>query len=130
MEIKPPLDPQPIPYIVTEPEVWSVKEITPIKTVAKPKVYSVDLDNTLSIGSAWTCEDCENLEPRLDVIEKINELAEHNFVVIHTARRHSLYLPTIKWLEKHHVNYQALRFGKMPADIIFDLDAVNRVEDL
>ena len=109
----PKIDPQPIPY-----------------EIAKPKVYSVDLDNTLSVGSAWTCDECETLEPRLDVIEKINELAERNFIVIHTARRHGLYQSTIKWLEKNGVKYHAVRFEKMPCDQIFDLDAINRVEDL
>ena len=96
----------------------------------RPKVYSCDLDNTLSIGSAWTCDECETLEPRQDAIDKINELYEHNFIVIHTARRHGLYGSTIKWLERNGVRYHALRFEKMPCDIIFDLDAVNRVEDL
>jgi hypothetical protein len=96
----------------------------------KPKVYSVDLDNTLSVGSAWTCDECETLEPRQDAIDKINELYEHNFIVIHTARRHGLYGSTIKWLERNGVRYHALRFEKMPCDIIFDLDAINKVEDL
>jgi uncharacterized HAD superfamily protein len=96
----------------------------------KPKVYSVDLDNTLSVGSAWTCDECETLPPRQDMIDKVNELSEMNFIVIHTARRHGLYQSTIKWLEANHVRYHAICMAKMPADKIVDIDVINRVEDL
>jgi hypothetical protein len=96
----------------------------------KPKVYSVDLDNTLTIGSAWTCDECEALPPRQDAIDRVNSLAEKNFIVIHTARRHGLYQSTIRWLEANHVRYHAISMAKMPCDRLFDLDAVNKVEDL
>jgi len=96
----------------------------------KPKVYSIDIDNTLTVGSAWTEEECLTLEPRLDVIARVNELYGTNFIIIHTARRHELYLNTIKWLNKHNVRFHAVSFEKMPCDQIFDLDAINRLEDL
>jgi len=98
--------------------------------VVRPKVYSVDLDNTLSIGSAWTSDECENLPPRQEAIDKINQLSEMHFIVIHTARRHGLYQSTVRWLEKNGVRYHAISMGKMPCDKLFDLDAINRVEDL
>ena len=113
-------------------ECWKLAKSTdPIPyEMAKPKVYSIDLDNTLSIGSAWTCDECETLPPRQDMIDKVNELSEMNFIVIHTARRHGLYQSTIKWLEANHVRYHAICMAKMPADKIVDIDVINRVEDL
>lgn len=96
----------------------------------KPKVYSIDIDGTLTKTTAWTAQDCLDAEPRLDVIERVNELYHHNFIIIHTARRHELYLNTIKWLNKHNVRFHAVSFEKMPCDQIFDLDAINRLEDL
>lgn len=114
MKIKPPaIDPQPIPY-----------------EIAKPKVYAVDLDGTLSLDSCWTAEDIENSRPNTELIERINDLYQNNFIIIHTARRHELYLPTINWLGKHGVRYHATRFEKLPCDQIVDLDSVNRIEDL
>ena len=113
-------------------ECWKLANSTePIPyEIVKPKVYSVDLDNTLTVGSAWTVDECENIEPREDAIRKINEIAEKNFVIIHTARRYTLARATMEWLDRNGVKYHAVRFGKMPCDVIFDLDAVNRVEDL
>lgn len=96
----------------------------------KPKVYSIDIDGTLCFDSAWTSEGCLAGKPRTEVIKKVNELHKSNFIIIHTARRHELYLPTIKWLNKHDVRYHAIRMDKMPADIIFDLDAINDLSKL
>jgi histidinol phosphatase-like enzyme len=96
----------------------------------RPLVYSVDLDGTLAIGSAWTCDECESLEPNQAAIDRVNELSEKHFIIIHTARRHGLYQSTVRWLEANHVRYHAVAFAKMPCDRLFDLDAINKVEDL
>ena len=93
--------------------------------MSKPRVYSIDIDGTLTMTTAWTEEDCLSVEPRPEVIAKINELSLKNFIVIHTARRHELYLPTIKWLSTHNVKYHAIAMGKMPCDVIYDEDAIN-----
>lgn len=98
--------------------------------MAKPRVYSVDIDGTLTKTSAWTEEQCLTVEPRPEVIAKINELSKTNFIVIHTARRHELYLATIQWLNTHGVRYHAISMGKMPCDVIFDLDAINDYQKL
>jgi uncharacterized HAD superfamily protein len=113
MEILPEIEPMPIPY-----------------EIPKPRVYSIDLDNTLSIGTAWTSDEALSLEPREEVIEKVNNLYHTNFIVIHTARRHELYPATVRWLEKNGVRYHAIRMEKMPSDVIVDLDVVTKVEDL
>jgi hypothetical protein len=90
----------------------------------------VDLDGSIVKGTCWTAEACENAEPNLPLIAKVNEMYKDHFIVIHTARRHELYYPTIKWLNKHNVRYHASRFEKLPCDTLIDLDAINRVEDL
>lgn len=96
----------------------------------KPKVYSIDVDGTLTLDSCWTDDEVLNAKPNKEAIEKVNELYQHNFIVLHTARRHELYYPTVLWAEKHGVRYHAVRFEKMPCDELFDLDAINRVGDL
>lgn len=88
------------------------------------------MDGTLTVNTAWTSEDCLTVEPRQEVIDKINELAMSNFIVIHTARRHELYVNTIKWLNKHNVKYHAIRMEKMPCDVFYDSDAVNDLSKL
>ena len=113
MEIKPEIEPMPIPY---EP--------------VRPKVYLVDVDGTLTKGCAWDDESIRNAEPNQEMIDKINQLHEKNFIVIHTARRHERYLATIDWLTKNGVRYHAIRMEKCPGDYIVDCDARKKVEDL
>lgn len=96
----------------------------------KPKVYSIDIDGTLTNSSAWTEEECLNAEPNLIMINKVNELHALNFIIIHTARRHELYIATIAWLNKYEVRYHAIRMEKLPCDIIVDLDSVNDINKL
>lgn len=97
----------------------------------KPKVIAVDFDGTLTTGTSWTEEDCLNAEPRLDVIEKLNELSKTNFIIIYTARREHLYHASMSWIRKHNVQYHATNFGtKMPCDQLLDLDAINDIGKL
>ena len=98
--------------------------------VKRPVVVSVDLDGTLAKSTSWTADDCLNAKPNLPLIEKINEMYKDNFIVIHTARRHELYYPTIKWLDKNNVRYHSVRFEKMPCDILIDFDAITKLEEL
>jgi len=93
-------------------------------------VYSIDIDGTLTTESAWTEEECLTVKPNIQNIEKVNELYKKHFIVIHTARRHELYLNTIRWLEMNGVRYHAVRFEKMPADFIFDIDAITDADFL
>ncbi len=89
------------------------------------KIYSIDIDGTLTKDTAWDAEGCLNAEPRTEAIKRVNELSLKNFIIIHTARRHELYLPTIEWLNKNNVRFHAVSFGKMPCDQIYDEDAIN-----
>jgi uncharacterized HAD superfamily protein len=98
--------------------------------LTKPRVYLVDIDGTLTKGCAWDDDSILSAEPNQEMIDKVNELHERNFIVIHTARRHERYLATVKWLAKNNVRYHAIRMEKCPGDLIVDLDAVNKVEDL
>jgi uncharacterized HAD superfamily protein len=98
--------------------------------IPKPKVYLVDIDGTLCKGVCWDDDSILKAEPVKEMIDKVNELHERNFIVIHTARRHERYLATVKWLAKHDVRYHSLRFEKCPGDFIVDADAITKVEDL
>jgi hypothetical protein len=93
------------------------------------KVIAVDVDGTLTKGTAWNVEDAINAEPRWEVIEKINKLHKNNFIVIHTARRDDMYQATKDWLDMHGVKYQTIATEKMVADIYID-DKALRPEEI
>lgn len=85
-------------------------------------VICVDVDGTLCNENAWTEAGVASATPRWDIIKKVNDLYDHNFIVIYTARRPKLYFETIKWLWKHGVMFHALACGqgKCPADLYID----------
>ena len=87
-------------------------------------VIAVDMDKTLTKTSIWHRTDPEPA-PNQVMIDIINELYKSHFIVIHTARRHSLYDVTIDWLRKHKVNYHAICMNKMSADAYIDDKAFN-----
>uniref|UniRef100_A0A6M3JTX5 Polynucleotide kinase n=1 Tax=viral metagenome TaxID=1070528 RepID=A0A6M3JTX5_9ZZZZ len=94
----------------------------------KAKVVGVDFDGTLSEGECYTNDEVLKAIPRLDVIEKVNELSKTKFIVIFTARRIHLAEASIRWLNHHEVQYQAISFQKTPCDILID-DKVMNVDD-
>ena len=93
------------------------------------KVIAVDVDGTLTKGTAWNAEDAINAEPRMEIIEKVNKLYKSNFIVIHTARRDDMYQATKDWLSMYGVKYHAIAMEKMAADFYFD-DKALRPEEL
>ena len=94
-----------------------------------PQVIAVDLDKTLTLETAWHPEDVVKGQPNQKIIDWVNEQYKTNFIVIYTARRHSLYQETVKWLSAHNVSYHAIRMEKMPADRYVD-DLAIRPEEL
>ena len=95
----------------------------------RKKVILVDVDGTLCTGICWTPEECLVAVPRLDVIKKINKIAEEAFIVIYTARRNHLIPATLEWLHKNGVHFQAISNNKISGDLMIDDIALN-VEDL
>lgn len=87
-------------------------------------VIAVDVDNTLTLDTAWNATECLAAKPNRKVINHINKLYESNFIVIHTARRHNLYEATVQWLNANGVKYHAICMGKMPADMYIDDRAI------
>jgi uncharacterized HAD superfamily protein len=94
----------------------------------KALVVSVDMDGTLCEGECYTEDEVLKAIPRLDVIEKVNELSKTKFIVILTARKIGLAKATIQWLNHFEVDYQAISFQKMPCDILID-DKVLNIDD-
>jgi hypothetical protein len=90
----------------------------------------VDLDDTLCYGVAWTPEECLKCEPRLDVIAKVNELYKTKLIIIYTARQDNLYESSVKWLKDNGVKFHAVNFGTKVPGVLFDLDVINKLEDL
>lgn len=84
------------------------------------KVIAVDLDGTLCLGTAWDEESARNAEPRTEIIEKVNQLFEKNFIVIYTARRDHLLPSSLEWLRRNNVRYHAISNLKVGAELYLD----------
>lgn len=80
-------------------------------------ILCVDVDGTLTKTVCWTPEECEEAEPRQDVIDRVNEVALTSFIVIYTARRDLLIPSTLRWLRKHNVTFHAISNNKCPTDM-------------
>lgn len=39
----------------------------------KPKILNVDIDNTLTIGNAWTPEECLKAKPRPEIVDLLSK---------------------------------------------------------
>jgi len=94
------------------------------------RVIAVDLDGVLCKGDYWGEGNPEPIEENIKII---NQLALKYFIVIHTARRYEWAEHTLKWLKKSGVNYHAIHFEKMPADLYIDdklttLDDINKLK--
>jgi len=88
------------------------------KAGTKCLVIAVDIDGVLCSGEMWDCH--EEPKPLKENIEKVNRLYAQHFVVLYTARRIELAESTLNWLLKHGVRYHAIRFEKMPFDLLLD----------
>ncbi|MFC1682572.1 HAD hydrolase family protein [Nanoarchaeota archaeon] len=92
--------------------------------IQERKVIVIDLDGTLcKIKKEW--QRYENVEPNLEVIEKLREYKEKGFyIIIHTGRNMRTFEGNIgkinavtlkiihKWLDKHNVPYDEIIIGK------------------
>ena len=90
----------------------------------KPEVLLIDVDGTLTKETCWTDYECISATPDQEAIDWVNKMYESNFIVIYTARRNCLYIPTLRWLERHGVKYHSVKFEKVPGKIV-DRDAIN-----
>ncbi len=90
-----------------------------------PRVIAVDMDGTLCKDVCWTSQECLDAEPNQRLIDKVNRLAETEFILIYTARRYNLCEATLKWLDKHLVRYNAISFRKANADLYIDDKMIN-----
>jgi uncharacterized HAD superfamily protein len=88
------------------------------------QVLGCDMDGTLCTGDCYTPEEAEKAVPRNDIIDKINELSKHNFIVIWTARRDFMIPATLKWLRKNGVTFHAISNNKTPFDCFCDDRAI------
>ena len=96
-----------------------------MQSAMKRKVIAVDLDGVLCEGAAWTVEEVPAMKPREDVIKKVNELYEMNFVVIYTARRDPLIPATLEWLRRNNVRFHAFSNIKIGAEQYIDDRAIS-----
>jgi uncharacterized HAD superfamily protein len=80
-------------------------------------IICIDVDGTLTQSQCWTPEECEEAEPRYEVINRVNEAYQKHFVIIYTARRDILIPATLKWLRKYGVMFHAISNNKIPTDV-------------
>jgi uncharacterized HAD superfamily protein len=91
------------------------------------KVLAIDIDNTLTLDTAWTPKDCLKAKPNQEVIDVVNRLYKTNCIIIYTARGEEMRNATEYWLKKHKVRYHAIRMDKMPCDLLLDDKGVNNI---
>lgn len=97
--------------------------------MSKGRVICVDIDGTLARGVAWNEVDCLSAEPNLELIARIAEMYQSNYIIIHTARRDNLIPATLEWLRRNNVRYHAISNLKSPADLYID-DKALRPEEM
>jgi len=83
-----------------------------------PKIYAIDIDETLCKEVCYTPEQCLKATPIQKTIDKVNNLK--GLIIIYTARKDFLIESTIKWLKRVGVEYHAISNKKIPADYYVD----------
>ena len=93
------------------------------------KNIGLDFDETLCEECCFTVDDVRNATPRKDFIKKCNELYDHNFIIIYTARRDHLIAESLEWLRRNGVKYHAFSNIKVPLDCYID-DKALHIDDI
>jgi len=91
---------------------------------------AVDVDGTLCTGESFTKQECLDAKPRMEMIDKINELGRDKHIIIWTARKNKLLGATEVWLIRHGVTYHAVDNKKNPWGVYIDDRAINAEEFL
>ena len=89
----------------------------------------IDVDKTLTLETCFTPQQCLDAEPRHQMIEVINRLAQKDVIIIYTARQDRLIPATLQWLRHWHVRYDAISNEKRPSDLVIDDKSFNPFED-
>jgi len=84
------------------------------------RLWLVDLDHTLTDSNCFTAEECLKAKPIQVMIDKVNQLAIRDYVIIYTARHDELIPTTLKWLRKNDVHYHGISNNKVPGFYIDD----------
>lgn len=85
----------------------------------------VDMDDTLTLGTAWTAEDCLNAVPNVPMIIAMNYVFRGEVVIIYTARKDDLMSATHEWVKRNGIYNCGISNDKCPADIYIDDKAFN-----
>lgn len=100
-----------------------------MKEREKIKIYAIDIDNTLTLETCWTEEQCLNATPNKKVIEFVKKLIEDShFVYFYTGRRDRLMGATFKWLKNQGLPAIVSNW-KMPFDYLLDDKSFNPTEE-
>lgn len=86
-------------------------------------IIYVDIDNTLctSVGHKNDYKKIKLCKPYPDQIKMINDLHEAgHFIVLYTNRTSYCERETKRWLKKHKVKYDDLKFDKPGYDLLID----------
>ena len=102
-------------------ELLKAKILKQINRTKEIFVLAVDVDGLLCEGEYWGDGEPTPIQENIDLV---NDLSKSNFIVIHTARRHSMYEKTVRWLYKHGVTFHSVTMEKMPADCYLEDKAV------
>ena len=93
-------------------------------------LIAIDIDLTLTKGTAWTPAECLTQEPNPEMVDFVNKNYPINHIVIYTARGEGMRNETECWLKNNGVRYHALRMDKMAFDCLIDDKCFNSLDDL
>lgn len=86
-------------------------------------IIYVDIDNTLCspISRKSAYKEIKYCKPYKRIIKFVNGLHKNgHFIMLYTHRTDDCHKETIKWLKKHKVKYDNIRYGKPKWDLLID----------
>lgn len=93
------------------------------------RIINVDVDNTLTNETCYTIEEVLNATPKKEIIDKVAQLYEEDYIVIYTARRDVLIPATFEWLRRNNIRWHAFSNQKPPSDAYID-DLAVHIDDV
>ncbi len=96
------------------------------------RILLVDVDQTLTNEVCYTETECLNATPKKNIVQKVAQLYEEDFIVIYTARRDHLIPATLEWLRRNNIRWHAFSNLKIPGagyidDLAIHIDDIDKL---
>ena len=93
--------------------------------IRNAKIIAVDIDLTLTNEECWTEKECLLATPKWEIVEAVRSIFHEKYIVLSTSRKwETLAVPTLNWLTKYNIPYNAIDFRKTCCDLLVDDKAI------